>query len=131
MARAKSLAETAERQAMDAIKEGAIAVLRTGPLVSEYVQAMGSWSFTMTIPYKDSDHFFEAHIGMEDDELERLAERVADGEIVDEYVPHIEPFIEALREFRKLHDDYEGCFGNTAAGTPMRFDGSGKVTTSW
>jgi hypothetical protein len=128
MERAKNLAKQAEKMAMDAIVEGARHVLRSGPLASEYVQAMGSWTFTVIIPFNDGS-FYEEMIGRDDDEIKRLVSYSE--EFKPEYVPLIEPFIEKLKDFRELVDTYHDLFDNTPAGTPMRFKATGPIITEW
>lgn len=129
MDRAKSLAASAQELAMDAIVQGARAVLRTGPLASEYVQAMGSWSFTVIIPLQEADKFFEADLRGNEQDLQRLIS--AEDEMLPEYVRHVAPLVEAVRTFRELHATYEKIFGNTAAGEPMRFDATSPITRDW
>lgn len=128
MAHAKALAEQAEKIAMKAIEEGARHVLQSGPLASEYVQAMGSWTFTVIVPLKDGS-FFEELIGGDDYEIGKLTG--CRDELEPEYASAIEPFVEELKKFQELVDTYEDLFGNTPAGTPMRFKAAGPVTKRW
>lgn len=127
MGRAKSLVATADKTALQAIEEGARAVLKVGPLASEYVQAMGSWSFALVVPLKNGG-FFEESVSSDDDE-ERLRESSEDFD--PEYAAHVEPFIKAVEEFAGLHDEYQEIFGRSAAGAPMRFGVQGRVRRDW
>lgn len=128
MDRAKSLAAAAEQVAMKAIVEGARAVMQGNSLASDYVQAMGMWSFTVIAQYRD-DGFFEEAIGSNDASLESLRDRSEDFDPA--YAALVGPFIDAVKAFRELHDAYQETFGKAAAGAPMRFQATGPITTDW
>lgn len=136
MAHAVGLASQAEKLAMKAIVEGAREVMAASSLASEYVQAMGSWAFTVIIPFApeegqedNPERFYEDEIGDSSDDL-RFMQNFAE-DFRPEYRAHIEPFIKALGEFRKLHQAYKDAFGNTAAGESMRFGLTGPIVTNW